>query len=329
MKILVTGANGFIGSRTCLYLLARHHEVVGLVRKNSNLKLLEGSGVKLVYGDITDRESLRGLFDDVEIVIHTAGAVIDWGPYSHFEKQNLEGTQNIAIEAATGGVKRMIQISSVAVHGFGKKHADENSGMMESDVAYSQSKIQTEKWLNEFANRTNMEIVIIRPGNVFGPYDEKFIAPYLDLIRKGQFVFINKGKSLTCPTYIENLVHGIELACTHPDAGGETFIITDGLDIAWKEFTDALHSELEVNPTRRSLPYYLVYFIAYLMELSYKAMRIQQAPLLTRYRINNAGRDYHFTVEKAQRILGYKPVTGFKDAVRKTIEWYNKHVNGK
>jgi nucleoside-diphosphate-sugar epimerase len=325
MKILVTGANGFIGSRTCQHLISQHHEVIGLVRKNSNLSLLEGMNLKLSYGDITDPDSLKGLFQGVDIVVHTAGAVIDWGPYAHFEKHNVSGTKNIAKEAEAAGVKRMVQISSVAVHGFGIKNAVETQQMIKSEVAYSQSKIETESWLNEFAKQSAMEVVIVRPGNVFGPHDEKFIAPYLDLIRKGQFVFVNEGKSLTCPTYIENLVHGIELACFHPKANGETFIITDGLEIEWKEFTDALHHELNIKPTKRSIPFIMVYFIAYLMELTYKVLRIETAPLLTRYRINNAGKDYHFSVAKANKLLGYKPVADLNTSVKRTVDWYKKH----
>jgi nucleoside-diphosphate-sugar epimerase len=322
MKILVTGANGFIGSRTCLYLHSKQHEVIGLVRKKSNLKLLEGADIQLVYGDMTDPESVKGIFEGVDVVIHTAGAVIDWGPYAHFQKHNVGGTQNVAREAALAGVKRFVQISSVAVHGFGIRDAIETHQMIPSEVGYSQSKIEAESWLNEFAKETSMEIVIVRPGNVFGPHDEKFIAPYLDLIRKGQFVYVNGGKSFTCPTYIENLVHGIELACFHPDANGETFIITDGLEIAWKEFTDEFYNEMNLKPTKRSIPFMMVYFIAYLMEQTYRLLRIETAPVLTRYRINNAGKDYHFSVEKAKKLLGYKPVADMKTAANKTVAWY-------
>ncbi len=322
MKILVTGANGFIGSRTCLHLLSKQHEVIGLVRKESNLKLLIGIDIQLAYGDISYPASLYGLFKGIDVVVHTAGAVIDWGPYSFFQKHNVGGTQNVAMEAASSGVKRFVQISSVAVHGFGFNNATETQAMISSDVAYSQSKIETENWLNDFAKESSMEVAIVRPGNVFGPCDEKFITPYLDLIRSGQFVYVNGGKSFTCPTYIENLVHGIELASFHPNAIGETFIITDGLDITWKEFTDSLYNELKIKPTQRSIPFAAVYFIAYLMESVYKLLQIKKAPLLTRYRINNAGKDYHFSVDKSKHLLGYKPVVDFRTSIKRTVEWY-------
>jgi nucleoside-diphosphate-sugar epimerase len=326
MKVLVTGANGFIGSRTCIHLLNKQYQVTGLVRKNSNLDLLKETGIPLVYGDISNADELKGLFDGMDVVIHAAAAVIDWGPYSHFEKVNVKGTQHVANEAAAAGVKRMVQISSVAVHGFGFHHAVETQTMLNSNVAYSQSKIDTEKWLNEFAQTSAMEIVIIRPGNVFGPFDEKFITPYLDLIRRGQFVYVNGGKSLTCPTYIENLVHAIELACFKPEAKGETFIITDGLEIAWKEFTDKLYEELQIKPTKKSIPFLVVYFVSYLMELSYKAFRISKAPLLTRYRINNAGKDYHFSIDKARKFLSYAPVADLNTSIKRTVDWYKSKL---
>ncbi len=322
MNILVTGANGFIGSRICLHFKNLHHHVTGLVRKSSDLSLLKDSGISLVYGDITNRNSLKGLFEGIDIVIHSAGAVTDWGPYEYFEKHNLGGTQHIAYEAALAGVKRMVQVSSVAIHGFGFKYANETQPAESSKVGYSESKRVTELWLKDFMNETEMEISIVRPGNVFGPCDTKFIEPYLDLIDKGQFVFINGGKAFTCPTYIENLVHGIELCCFEPGAKGEEFIITDGLDISWKQFTDALFIQLNKLPTKRSVPFFLMYGVSYLMELTYKVLQIRKAPLLTRYRINNAGKDYHFSIDKAISLLGYKPVVDFHTSVKRTVEWY-------
>jgi dihydroflavonol-4-reductase len=322
MNILVTGANGFIGSRICLHLKNLGHDLIGLVRKQSDLALIKDSGITLVYGDITDRKSLNGIFKDVDIVIHSAGAVTDWGPYEYFETCNVKGTQNIALEAAAAGVKRMVQISSVAIHGFGFKYANENQASPPNKVGYSESKRMAELWLKDFMHKTGMEISIIRPGNVFGPYDEKFIAPYLELIDKGQFVYINGGKALTCPTYIENLVHGVALCCVEPNAKGQEFIITDGLDISWKQFTDALFIQLDKIPVKRSVPYSFMYFISYLMEMVYTLFRIKKAPLLTRYRINNAGKDYHFSIDKAITLLGYKPVVDFHTSISRTVDWY-------
>lgn len=326
MKILITGANGFIGSRLAASLLNDQHEVRGLVRRTSNLKLLDGLPVELAYGDVAEPDSLIAAAEGVDVVIHTAGAVTDWGEFDYFKKINLGGTQNIARAAEGAGVKRLVHISTVAVHGFDVRHAAEEHPKPDSYVAvYCSTKRMAEDWLREFIPQTSMEVAIVRPGNVFGPHDEKFIAPYLDFIEKGGFLYVNGGKSLTCPTYIENLVYGIQLAAFHPAAKGETFLITDGLDIDWRHFTDSLVGKLGLPLPRRSVPYGLVYGIAAAMEAVWKMLGKRDAPLLTRYRINNAGKDYHFSVEKARRLLGYEPPVDFQTSAERTVEWYSEY----
>jgi len=323
MRILVTGANGFIGSRLVASLLNDNHEVRGLVRKTSNLKLLQGLPVELTYGDVAEPDTLDAAVEGVDIVIHTAGAVMDWGELDYFTKINVGGTQHIALASERAGVKRFVHISTVAVHGFDVRHATEDHPKPDSYVAvYCSTKKMAEDWLHTFIPQTSMEVSIVRPGNVFGPHDEKFIAPYLDFIEKGGFVYVNGGKQFTCPTYIENLVYGIQLAAFHPAAKGETFLITDGLDIDWRQFTDSVVSKLGLPLPRRSVPHGLVYGVAAAMEGVWKLLGKRDAPLLTRYRINNAGKDYHFSVEKARRLLGYAPPVDFQTAVERTVEWY-------
>lgn len=326
MKILITGANGFIGSRLAASLLREKHEVRGLVRTTSNLKLLDGLPVELAFGDVTDPNSLAAAVEGVGIVIHTAGAVMDWGDFEDFKKINVGGTQNVALAAEQAGVKRLVHISTVAVHGFDVRHAAEEHPKPGSYVAvYCSTKKMAEDWLQTFIPQTSMEVTMVRPGNVFGPHDEKFIAPYLDFIEKGGFLYVNGGKSLTCPTYIENLVHGIQLAAFHPAAKGETFLMTDGLDIDWRYFTDNLVGKLGLSLPRRSVPHGLVYGVAAAMEAVWKMLGKRDAPLLTRYRINNAGKDYHFSVEKARKLLGYEPPVDFPTSVERTVEWYREY----
>jgi nucleoside-diphosphate-sugar epimerase len=322
MRILITGANGFIGSNLAALLIKQKHKVVALVRKTSDLKYLKGLPVQIVYGDILDRASIYHAAKACHIIVHTAGAVTDWGDIDYFTRLNVEGVKNVAQAAVDAEVKRLVHISTVAIYGFNVKDAEESDPTPPSHVGYSKTKLQGVQWLNEFATKTEMEIVKINPGNVFGPGDDKFIKPYLDIISKNGFVYVNHGQSLTCPTYIENLVHGISLACFHPKINGETFNITDGLNITWKEFTDAFYIALNKKPITRSLPHGLLHAIANSMEKFYTLFYIKKSPLLTRYRIDNAGKDYHFSIEHAREVLDYAPVVDFETSIKKTVEWY-------
>ncbi|MBK8505902.1 MAG: NAD-dependent epimerase/dehydratase family protein [Saprospiraceae bacterium] len=324
MKIAVTGANGFIGSALVKHFASKGYSVSGLVRKQSNLDNLKNVPVTLHYGDIRDASSLIGFMDGADIVIHTAGAVTDWGSLEYFEEHNVKGTRIVAEQAFKASVKRFVYLGTVAIYGFDVVDADEESSTPHSSMQYSQTKLKASNWLVTFCKNRDMELVIVNPGNVFGPGDHSFIRPYLNLVRKGAFVFINKGEAKTCPTYIGNLVYGIELATVTPGISGEAFIITDGLDIDWKTFTNTFAVELGLNKIRTSVSYNFIYLIAGMMEDAYGLFKIKTAPLLTRYRVNNAGRNYHFSISKAQRMLGYKPVVEFGTAVRETVEWYGK-----
>jgi nucleoside-diphosphate-sugar epimerase len=326
---LITGVNGFIGSHVARRILREGHRVRGLVRTTSRLNLLEGLDIELVYGDISRPETLEKAAQGVDRVIHLAGRVSDWGPYEDFYKVNFQGTRDMALAAEKAGVKRLVHISTAVLHGFGCRDIDESFPMSEKLIHYGQTKKMAEKWLFEFARTAKMEIAVIRPGNVYGPNDHVFIDKYLEVLYKGRMAYVNKGRALTCPVFIDNLVEGIRLACYSEQAAGEAFIITDGLEITWREFTEKLAEALRVKKPRLSVPFGLAYFLALIFEGIFKLSRRKNGPSITRYRVSNGGRDYHFSIAKARKFLNYHPVIDLDQAVKRTVDWYVKTLAGK
>jgi nucleoside-diphosphate-sugar epimerase len=322
-RILITGINGFIGSNLAEKLLEHENEVAGLVRETSDLTFIDSMNIALHYGDITDKSSLDKAMKNIDLVIHVAGFASDWGAYEKFYEINVQGTQNIAESASENGVKRFVHISTVALHGFpNQRNLDENSPMADTIFAYNETKKIAEKWLFNFAKSTKMEITAIRPGNVYGPKDHTFIEKYLEALESGKGGYIDGGRHWTCPVYIENLVDGIIKACFSTNAPNEAFIITDGLDITWREFTEKLCDMAGIKKPKLSTPFMVGYALAALMETFYKIFKISTPPLLTRYRISNGGRDYHFSIKKAKDLLGYNPPIAFDESLKRTVEWY-------
>lgn len=322
-KILITGVNGFIGSHLAEKFINAGHEVSGLVRKTSDLKFIKDFKIELFYGDITDRESIDKACKGVDILIHNAAFASDWGSFEEFYKINVMGTQNVAEIASENNVKRFVHISTVAIHGFKNPNKmDETAPAVKSIFPYCETKRIADEWLFEFAKSTKMEITSIKPGNVFGTRDHTFIEKYLDALKVGKGGFVDGGRHVTCPTYVENLADAVVIAAFHPAAVGEAFNITDGVEINWKVFTDMFADELGVKRLKLSIPFSIGYSVAFLMEMFYILFRIKNAPLLTRYRISNGGSDYHFSIEKARKILGFEPKIKFEDAVRRSVEWY-------
>jgi len=324
-QFLLTGVNGFIGSYVAKRLLAKGHNVRGIVRQTSDLKLIQDLDIELCKGDITDRQSLSEHFNGIEIVIHFAGLASDWGADNLFYAINVKGTQNVALTAEENGVKRFVYISSAALHGFQNlRFMDEETTLPESKFPYCRTKKEAEQWLFKFSQSSKMELVVLRPGNVFGPADHTFIEKYLEAMQANKIVYIDGGKHWTCPTFIGNLSEGIIQACFEPKALDQVIILTDGLEIDWKTFTEKFAEGLDLRTVKISVPYHAAYFLAYLMEVIYKILGLKKAPLLTRYRISNGGRDYHFSIEKARAVLHFEPKISFSEAVEQTVAWYKR-----
>jgi len=321
-KILITGANGFIGSNLTKRLLQEGNEVHALVRRTSDLRFLKGLDATLHYGDITDKGSLMPAMKNIDKVYHVAGLAADWGSYKKFEKINFEGTKNVAKAAESNGVKKLVYISTVAFHGFGKTNMTEESPVAKNLIPYAKTKYMAEQWLWDFDKSSDMKITAVRPGNVFGINDRTFISKYIDALLAGKFMEINKGKSKTCPVYVENLIDIITLVGNSPKADGHAFIATDGLDIDWHTFNTKLAEALGVKLPKASIPYAVAYPLAKVYYGIHKALGIKSEPFLTPYRINNGGKDYHFSIQKLKDFFGYSPKTDIDEAMRRTVKWY-------
>jgi len=323
--VLVTGVNGFIGSHVARSLLGLGWSVRGIVRPTSDLSFIDGLDIEVFRGDVTDQASLQEPMSGVDTVVHVAGLASDWGPYKLFYAVNVMGTRNTAETASLNSVRRFVHIGTAAVHGFrGFRDLHESAPMPRTPFPYCETKKIAERWLFDFSRNSEMEITSIRPGNVFGPRDHTFIQKYLDAMTTGRAGYIDGGKHLTAPVYVENLTDAIVAACTCPAARGEALTITDGLLITWKEFTEKLASEMGIRPPQLSIPFTAAYAFGAGWELVYRLLGVSTAPLLTRYRASNGGRDYHFSIDKARRLLGYRPAVGFEEAVARTVAWYRE-----
>ncbi|MFN7591422.1 MAG: NAD-dependent epimerase/dehydratase family protein [Planctomycetota bacterium] len=320
--VLITGANGFIGSHTAATFLRAGYRVRGLVRQSSDRSFLAGLDVELCHGDLGDRASLAAALPGIDVVVHVAGFASDWGPWERFHTINVRGTQHLAECAREAGVRRFVHVSSASLHGFaGARYMTESSPMPVSPYSYVESKRQAEAWLWQFAAQSGLPTTVVRPGNVWGPRDHTFLQKYVAAIRKGQGGYIGGGRAWTCPVYVENLTALLLRAAEHDAAVGEAFLATDGLDIDWRTFTEALCDACGLQKPKLSMPYWFGMVVATLMEGAYRLVRSRRDPLLTRYRIQNGGRDYHFSMQKAKDRLAFVPPVSLQEGLRRTAAW--------
>jgi nucleoside-diphosphate-sugar epimerase len=320
VKAFVTGANGFLGSNLVRRLIEECADVTGLVRPTSDRSFLDGVPLRLLLGDINDAACLDRGMAGAEVVYHVAGLASDWAPLETFRRANVDGVRNVMAAAVRAGVRRVLHVSTTAVHGLaGFTDRVETDPMPKTRFPYVETKREGERIA---MSTEGVEVVAVRPGNVYGPRDRITMLPMLKMMESGLMGVIGGGRTLTCPTYIENLVDLIQLAVATPAAAGRAYLATDGLRITWREYVDALAAAMGLPPPKLSIPKSVASCAAGLFEGIFRTLRIRVAPPLTHYRVANGGNDYHFSIDRARRELGFEPKVDLTEACRRTAAWY-------
>ena len=329
MNVLVTGANGFIGSNLTELLLREGHNVKAMVLPGTDLSNLDGLNCQIVYADITKREMLDGLLNGVEVVYHLAAVPsLAWG--SHVFKVNYDGTKNLLEEAVKSNVRRFVFMSSLVVHGFKNyKEADETTPLLVPGYftrPYVVSKIKCEQLLSSYQNK--IKTVIIRPGfNIYGPNDRMTSKEMLQRLETGKLIgYVNKGETKLGYVYSENLAYGLVCAGTSPKAAGNSYVIADYEPpyLHFKNLLELFSKELNIKAKLSSVPSFAFMPVGFVMDLIHFLFLRKKMPLISTYIINTSTHDLHFTSAKAQREIGYKQLVSFEEGVKRTVAWYQK-----
>jgi nucleoside-diphosphate-sugar epimerase len=335
LRILITGANGFIGSHLLKYFsIKSDYKVAGLVRKSSNLFRLgggrqgggrqDGGHFDLITASLND--NLERITEGFDVVIHTAGRASDWGSYKDFYQTNVTGTHNLLRSSVQNGVRRFIHYSSTVVYGFkGNRNVTEDQELHPFHNGYCLTKTLSEKQVMGFRDR--IELIILRPSNVFGPYDTTATYPMLLGIEKELIGWPKGGKVLTSPCFVRNLVLATEKAIQTKKGLGEAYNITDGNDIFWIDYLSMIATELKKKPPRLSVSSGILYMSALFLEIIYKIFQSSKPPVITPYRIAISSKDYSFSIEKAKILLNYQPRYTTLEGIRESITWYQSLKN--
>jgi nucleoside-diphosphate-sugar epimerase len=225
--ILISGIDGFIGLRTAELALAQGMKVRGLQSSAVIADKLQKLGVEVMIGSITDFSIAQKACQGVDIVLHTTELAEEVGSIKHFREINVKGTINMAKAAQNDGVKTFIHLSSAAVYGFNyPNYVTEAETLCADNNPYCQTKIEAEEALLQLNTSGDFGIIIIRPGDIYGPESIPWIVRPLQMMRQKLFVYVNDGKGVMNHVYIDNLIDAIFLAITKK-AHGEIFNITD------------------------------------------------------------------------------------------------------
>lgn len=317
-RIAITGIGGFIGRRLAERALERGMAVQGLENSTAAARDAESLGVKVVVGDVRDAEAVRKALEDADVVVHTAAIVKESGSFGLFHSVNVEGTRTVAGVAREMGVRRFVQISSVMVYGFDPHEGTTEEGpYCGEDNPYCTTKLESEEAAMELHEPGNMEVIVIRPGDVYGPRSRPWVVRPVEMMKRGLFMLPDGGKGIINHVYVDNLIDGIFLAL-EKDATGEAFNITDDQATTFYEFFRrlALMAGKQRIPT---LPRWAVRPVFAVIEGVSKALGIE--PPATSAALSFVGRQGKYSIEKARRRLGYEPRVNLDEGMSRTRDW--------
>ena len=305
-RVLVTGANGFVGHALCSHVVGHGMTVLGITRSLCNLS----EGVEnVVVGDIDNCANWKEVLIGCDVIVHLAArahvmadTAVD--PLKEFRRINVEGTLNLARQAAATGVQRFVFVSSIGVNGaetFQQPFTDKDRVAPHSP--YAVSKHEAELGLQALATKTDMEVVIIRPPLVYGPGAPGNFGSLMRWLKRGiplPLGAIHNQRSLVA---LDNLVDLIVTCLTHPAAANQTFLVSDGEDVSTTELLRRMAQALGCPARLIPVPASWLKLAAALVGKPDVAQRLCGS--------------LQVDIEKTRRLLGWTPPLSLDEGLRR------------
>ncbi len=333
MKVLVTGAAGFLGGHLVDMLLERGDEVRAMVRPvegASRLRKLDG--VEVVLGDLVDRESLKRAVQGIQCVYNVAAKTGPWGLEKDYNAVNVWGVADLITASMDAGVQRIVHTSSITVYGHQLKGIiTEDHPFHAEDNPYSRTKIAGEKMVADFVKERGAPVVIVRPAWIYGPRDTASFGRFVAMVESGKGFLISSGKNIVPIVYVRDVAQGLIKAGNSGDEViGKAYTIADDRRVTQAEYLNTIADFLGVPSVSRKIPYFPLLTAGRSAELVWKALgrRNSAPPPVTTYGVTLLGGNQEFSIEKARHELGYKPEYDVIRGVFEGVNWYLQTKKG-
>jgi len=329
MKVLVTGATGFIGGNLACELWRRGDDVRALVRPGSNRLTIENTGIAPIEGDILDRSSVDRAVEGCEAVFHVAAAYTFWSrDPAGVSRTNVAGTVNVLEAARRAGVSRTVYTSTVGTVGLVKDGlGDEETSLDPKSLHghYKRSKFQAEQEALALA-AAGMPLVVVNPTAPVGPWDVKPTPTgkmVLDFLRRKIPAYLKTGMNLVD---VADVVEGHILAL-EKGKSGERYILGNR-NVSLKEIFDILSSQTGLPAPRIRAPYWLVVGAGY-ADRFVEGTLLRREPAIPVEGVLASKTPAYVSCEKAVKELGL-PQRPIEDALKQAADWFTEHgyVNG-
>lgn len=323
-KVLVTGANGFLGSWLTKALLAEGHDVYALVRPKSDLSELDGVNCKFVHGDVTDVHSLLEATKDMDTVFHLAGVIAyKKSQRAQMDKVNVGGTANVIAVCREHKVRRLVYLSSVVAIGAGYNaeqilNEDSPYNISDLNLGYFETKHQAEILVKNACNKNEIDAVMLNPSTIYGRGDAKKGSRKMQVkVAQGKLNYYTSGGVNVVAA--EDVVAGI-LSAWKVGRKGERYILS-GENILIKDLFAMIAAEAGVKAPKHQLPDGLLHAVGAIGDLMEK-MGLKGP--LSRENAYTATMYHWFDSSKAQKELGFKPRPA-REAIHNSVQWMKDH----
>jgi nucleoside-diphosphate-sugar epimerase len=316
LKILITGATGYIGGQTARYLYSEGFNVVCMTRGNKKV-----TTIPFVEGDLLKPATLKQACKHIDIVCHFAGALGRGLDRKTIHEVNVDGTINMIRAAREAGVKYFLHISSGAVVGPRELAPSDETTKCNPYTIYEQTKYEGERSALRIAEEIGLPLGVVRPTFTYGPGDPHKLLMF-KLIQKRLFFFIGDGSSTNHPVYIDDFIDGIMLVLIKQPIQ-EVYILGGPRPVTKKEWAIAIAKALNIKILKVLIPEWLAWMGAGIMEPIWGLIG-KESPL-TRSRILAMSKCWGMDIGKAQKELGYRPKIDLDEGVAKTVAWYKEH----
>lgn len=301
--LLITGANGFVGSALCTLLSQKKALFRAVARR--------GDGETISVGNIDANTIWTAALVDIDVIVHAAARVhvmndVSNDPLAEFRKVNVEGTLNLARQAVAAGVRRFVFISSIKVNG---ESTPLGQSFRADDVVapldpYGVSKHEAEQGLLQLAKETGLEVVIIRPPLVYGSGVKANFAAMMKWLQKGVPLPLGAIQNKRSLVALDNLVDLIWTCVNHPAAANQIFLAGDGEDLSTTELLQRMAKALNVPSRLIPVPMWMLLSGARMLGKADMAQRLCGS--------------LQVDISKARDVLGWVPPMSVDEALRKT-----------
>lgn len=319
MKVLITGASGFLGGALARALLKEGHAVRGFAR--SPMAALAGLGAEVMCGDLADADAVSRAVEGVEFVHHVGAKAGVWGPMAEYRRANVDGTRHVLDACRTHGAAGLVYTSSPSVVHAGAdiRGADESLPYATHfETAYPETKAEAER-LVLAANSPAFATLALRPHLIWGPGDNQLVPRLMSRARAGRLVLPGGGEAMIDSTFIDSAVEAHVLAQGRLKPGapcaGKAYFISQGEVMKLRALVDAIIGTAGLPPVTRTVPAGVALALGAVLERVWGMVGAAREPPLTRFVVRQMTTDHYFDLTAARRELGYGPRTSIREGI--------------